>query len=549
LGWPAAVATLPDRAVVLAIDGPAVADWDALAEAVCGALSERGRATLRLAMREHILPWDRILELTASPELPDDPDFATLVGGSLADMFADLPRPQKPPGDGVLVVFGPGAGLVEHDVLWYTDVPKRHAEAAIGAGMARNLGQPSDAGPGTTRRLFYIDWPLLDRHRDEIAPRIDRWIDVQELGRPASLDGPSLRRTAAFLVGRPFRTRPTFNTVSWGGHWGQRMLGMNTTARNTALGYELIAPESGVLIGRPGAARVEIPFQLIVAQCPRELLGHAVHDTFGTSFPIRFDYLDTVDGGSLSVHCHPQADYMRRVFGWPYTQHETYYLMVGSEGSKVFLGLRADVDIAAFHDSACAANEHGHPFDIDHYVQSFAATPHQLFMIPAGTPHGSGKGNVVLEISATPYLYSLRFYDWLRRDGSGAQRPVHLEHAFANLNRRRTGHVVRDELIQLPRRLRSGEAWREELLGALPEMFYEVRRLDIVGDDPAPDDTGGRFNVLNVVEGEGVQVETASGAVHPLAYAETLVIPASVGAYSIRPSGPGTARVIKALVR
>ena len=69
------------------------------------------------------------------------------------------------------------------------------------------------------------------------------------------------------------------------------------------------------------------------------------------------------------------------------------------------------------------------PFDITDFVQTFPATPHQLFLIPAGTPHGSGEGNVVLEVSATPYLYSLRFYDWLRRDGNG-QRPVHVEHAF-----------------------------------------------------------------------------------------------------------------------
>jgi mannose-6-phosphate isomerase class I len=548
-GWPAAVAALPDRPLVLAIDGPAVLDWDGLAGAVIVALTNAGRAASRVAMAAYLESWDLIVEVTASPELPDDPDFATLASGSLADLFASMPAPKRPQDDGVVVVvFGSGAALVDHDVLWYADLPKRYAEAAIVSGTARNLGQPETAGSGTTRRLFYIDWPLLDRHRDQIAPGIDRWIDVQEPGRPASLDGATLRRTAAALAGRPFRTRPTFNTVSWGGHWGQRVLGMNTEAPNTALGYELIAPESGVLVGQPDGPRVEIPFQLVVAQCPQEVLGGLVHDTFGTSFPVRFDYLDTVDGGNLSVHCHPQADYMRRVFGWPYTQHETYYVMVGAKGSRVFLGLRGGVDVGGFHDSAHAASEHGEPFDIDRYIQSFAATPHQLFMIPAGTPHGSSEGNVVLEVSATPYLYSLRFYDWLRRDSRGAQRPVHVDHAFANLNTERIGKAVREELLQPPRQIRSGADWREELLGTLPEMFFEIRRIDIVGDEPAPDDTAGRFHVLNLVQGEGVEIE-AAGGVHPLAYAETLVVPASVGPYSIRRIGTGAARLVKALVR
>ena len=547
-GWPDAVATLRDVPLVLAIDGPAVLDWASVVSGVGDALRASGRDAGHLSMAAQFGGWDAIQAATISPELADDPDFATLATGALTDLLVAVPRAARPTGTGVLIVYGPGAALVDHDVLWYADLPKRYAEAAIVAGTARNLGQPDETGPGTTRRLFYIDWPLLDRHRDEIAPGIDRWIDVQDPGHPASIEGETLRRTAAALVRRPFRTRPTFNTVSWGGHWGQRVLGMNPDAANTALGYELIAPESGVLVGSVGGPTVEIPFQLIVSQCPRELLGDAVHEAFGTSFPVRFDYLDTVDGGSLSVHCHPQAEYMRGVFGWPYTQHETYYLMVGGEGSKVFLGLRGDVDVAAFQDSAHAASEHGEPFDIDRYVQSFPATPHQLFTIPAGTPHGSGKGNVVLEVSATPYLYSLRFYDWLRRDSSGAQRPVHVEHAFANLNTARTGDAVRDELVQPARRIRSGAAWREELLGALPEMFYEVRRLDIVGDDTVPDDTEGRFHVLNVVHGDGIEIE-AGGGVHPLAYAETVVVPASVGAYSLRRVGDGPARVVKALVR
>ena len=81
-----------------------------------------------------------------------------------------------------------------------------------------------------------------------------------------------------------------------------------------------------------------------------------------------------------------------------------------------------------------------------------------------------------------------------------------------------------------------------------PLLFYEVRRLDIVGDDPVPDDTEGRFHVLNVVEGEGIEIVAAAG-VHPLAYAETVVVPASVGAYSLRRVGDGPTRVVKALVQ
>jgi len=154
----------------------------------------------------------------------------------------------------VTVIFGPGAALSGHDELWYFDQPKRFAEAAVGAGAGRNLGQRNmpgnpTLGNPTTRRLFYIDWPILDRHRETIAARVSLWIDAQDADRPTAMEAATLAATAAALVRRPFRTRPVFNTTVWGGHWGQRQLGMGTDQPNSAVGYELIAPESGVLIG------------------------------------------------------------------------------------------------------------------------------------------------------------------------------------------------------------------------------------------------------------------------------------------------------------
>ena len=549
-GWAAICADLPSGAFVLGVDGPATLagsglSWPELAETVAGELRSSGRVVELIDIRDYYASWDQIVKRTTPVEaLRDDPDFATLAGGTLADLVDEVPAP-TPHGTAVALVFGPGAAYADPDVLWFADVPKRYAEAAITARTAGNLGQP-DGEPGTTRRLFYIDWPLLDRHRDALATVLDRWIDLQQSGRPLAISGDTLRTTARELAHRPFRTRPTFNTTSWGGHWAQQELGFNPDARNTALGYELIAPESGALVGTRGTA-VEVPFQLVVALQPVPLLGASVHEQFGTSFPIRFDYLDTVGGGNLSVHCHPQPDHMREVFGWPYTQHETYYLMVGGQDRLVYLGLRDDVDLDEFHQRAHDADEHAVPFDIEQFVQTFPAEPHQLFLVPAGTPHGSGEGNVVLEVSATPYLYSLRFYDWLRRDAAGAQRPVHVEHAFANLNRERRGADVRSDLVQQPRTTTQGDGWRDELLGALPEMFFEVRRVVLEPDASASLATDDRFCVLNVVEGDGAVVHWAGGS-HDLAYAETIVVPASVGDYTLTPVGDGPVRLVRALV-
>jgi mannose-6-phosphate isomerase class I len=536
-----------DHVAVVAIDGPVVAGWEELCAGLAGGFSRRGRRSRFLSTARWLLAWEKVQEATSSYELRDDPDFDYLASGRLADLFRVDRHVEVADGE-LLVVCGPGAALVPHDLLWYADLPKRYAEAAMPAG-GLNLGQPGGTGGGTTKRLFFIDWPLLDRHRDEVVADIDVWLDMQRASGPAFVDGATLRATLAELAGRPFRARPTFNTTPWGGHWGQESLGHNRDQPNSALGYELIAPEAGVLIGTAGGPKVEVPFQLVVAAHPSEILGSGVHQTFGTSFPVRFDYLDTVGGGNLSVHCHPRPRYMREVFGWPYTQHESYYVMVGGENADIFLGLRDDVDVDKFHREADEAYHQGSPMDIEEYVPKFPASPHQLFLIPGGTPHASGEGNVVLEISATPYLYSLRFYDWLRRDGNGELRPVHVEHAFRNLDLDRRGGAVQRDLVPRPRVLRHGQGWKEVVLGELPEMFFEVRRLELRPGTAAQEATATSFHVLNVVEGDGVLVEPAYGPAHSLVYAETLVVPASVGPYRLRPLGAKSVKVVKALVR
>ncbi|MEV7626937.1 hypothetical protein [Actinoplanes sp. NPDC089786] len=538
-GWDAVRDVLPRPGAVLAIDGPMVQDWAAV-------LAALPPDALLVDMRTATVGWDQVRKRTESArELAGDPDFATLATGTLADLIDRVPPVPRDPGR-LTVVFGPGAALAGHDELWYADLPKRYAEKATIDGHGRNLGRPAGEA-GDTRRLFYVDWPLLDRHRDAVAADLTQWLDLQDPADPQLLAGADLRASLAWLSRRPLRTRPTFNTTSWGGHWAQEQLGMNPGARNTALGYELIGPESGILIGIRDGGAVEVPFQLLVASHPEAVLGEAVHPRFGTSFPIRFDYLDTYGGGNLSVHCHPRPDRMRTVFGWPYPQHETYYMMVGSPENVVYLGLRDGVDLAAFERQAHAAHDHGEPFDIERFVQQHPADEHQLFLIPAGTPHGSGKGNVVLEVSATPYLYSLRFYDWLRRDADGRQRPVHVGHAFGNLDTSRTGPESRADLVQRPRTVEAGAGWREDLIGALPEMFFQVHRLELADGATAPQDTTDRFHVLNVVAGR-VRIRTGLGE-HLVSFAETLVIPAAAGRYTVTALGPAGARVVKAFVR
>src|SRR5512132_639472 len=536
-GWePLAAEVARRRPRVLAIDGPAALPWERVEASLGGALQAR-----TLDVRRSMASWGEIQRRTVSAELPGDPVFARAFEGSLSDLFDELALPK--PTDGLTLVLGPGSALVDHDLLWYADLPKRLALDAVLRGEAGNVGQPRGE-PGSEQRLLFVDWPMLDRHKQELAGRLDRYIDLSDPDAPRSVEGDVLRRSLAQLAVQPFRTRPTFLPGPWGGQWLRRVLGVETDAPNLAWSYELITPESGLLLGDSEPA--EVGFELLMAEHAPRVLGEEVAERFGQSFPIRFDYLDTLDGGHLSIQCHPSETYMRETFGLPYTQHETYYVMVTTPGAEIFLGLREDADLDAFEADAELAEQPGEEFEPERYLQTHPAEQHRLYLIPAGTPHASGAGDVVLEISATPYLYTLRFYDWLRRDLDGTLRPVHLRHAFSNLDPRRCGESVR-ELMPEPSVIRDGAGWTELALGGSSELFFAVHRLDFA--EEIADDTGERFHALNLAEGDEIEVETAAGAVHPLSYAETIVIPAAVGEYRLHRISGGSCKVVKAFVR
>jgi hypothetical protein len=125
-------------------------------------------------------------------------------------------------------------------------------------------------------------------------------------------------------------------------------------------------------------------------------------------------------------------------------------------------------------------------------------------------------------------------------------RPVQLEHAFANLAPERRGAAVPRELVPDPIGVREGEGYTELAFPRHPELFFSVHRIDF--ESPVPDRTGDRFHVLNLVEGQDIEIRTSGGRRHRLCYAETIVIPAAVGPYELVPVSPGARKVVKAFV-
>jgi mannose-6-phosphate isomerase class I len=298
--------------------------------------------------------------------------------------------------------------------------------------------------------------------------------------------------------------------------------------------------------------RIEIPSIDLVLLQPRALLGEKVHARFGAEFPIRFDFLDTIGGQNLSFQVHPVTEYIQQQFGMHYTQDESYYILEAEPDAVVYLGTKTGTDPRAMMDDLQRAAQGEKAFDDARFVNQIQAHKHDHFLIPAGTVHCSGSGTMVLEISATPYIFTFKLWDWGRLGMDGLPRPVHLEHGEKVIDWQRDTQWVHEHLVNQFEPITDGDGWREERTGLHEREFIETRRHWF--SQPVIHHTEGGVNVLNLVEGAEARVDSPDGAFEPfiIHYAETFIVPASVGKYRISPWGEGIGQqlaTVKAWVR
>lgn len=491
--------------------------------------------------------------------LGDDPVFGRMNTIALEDFFdpAQLNCARQKVATwrtGVLLVVGVGAALAapEPDLLVYADMARWEIQGRQRRDEIANLGSGnfSESPSLKYKRAFFVDWRAADRLKKKLLPQVDFFLDTNS-DAPQLIAGHQVRAGLKKVASRPFRVVPYFDPGPWGGHWMEEVCDLPKDAPNHAWCFDCVPEENSLLLGFGGAC-IELPAIDVTFQQPRELLGEAIHARFGTEFPIRFDFLDTMGGGNLSLQVHPKTEYIRRQFGMNYTQDESYYLLDAEDDGCVYLGVKTAIDRDAMVRGLRAAQEGGPPFPAETYVNKFPARRHDHFLIPAGTIHCSGRGSMVLEISATPYIFTFKLWDWGRLGLNGLPRPIHLDHGIANIAWERDTEWVRKSLINRVEAVGSGPGWTEERTGLHELEFIETRRRWFTGI--TPHDTQGTVNVLNLVEGREATVESPAGAFDPFIvhYAETFIVPAAVGPYTIRPSGESEGKkcgTIRAFVR
>jgi len=493
------------------------------------------------------------------PDVTDDAIFGFLTRLNLTD-FYDSNKINEVSANiklnkGLTIIYGSGASLLatDSDVIVYADMPRWEGQLRYRRDEVNNLGVNNKDLKASLqyKRAFFVDWRVCDRHKKTLFDKMDFVLDTVLPGNPKMISGEAMLAGLQESKNRPFRVVPFFDPGPWGGQWMKEVCDLDKDQENYAWCFDCV-PEENSLNLKFGDDLFELPSINLVFRHPEELLGAPVHGRFGDEFPIRFDFLDTMQGGNLSLQVHPLTEYIQDKFGINYTQDESYYMLETEDDAVVYLGTKDDANPEELIADLKKAQETGVPFNAEKHIGVWPVKKHDHVLIPAGTIHCSGSNSMVLEISATPYIFTFKLYDWGRLGMDGLPRPINIEHGKNVIQWDRDETWTKNNIVNQVKKIAEGDGWLEERTGLHNREFIETRRHWFT--KTVHHNTNDGVNVLNLIEGVEAIVESPTNAFEPYVvhYAETFIVPAAVEAYTIRPFGESVGKriaTLKAYVR
>ena len=466
-----------------------------------------------------------------------------------AAKLAALQETLKNKGDRCIVLYGNGA-LTEAlrdlvDVRIYVDVTPKKAVLNIKAGGYRNFGNDTDLPfKATMRRCYYVDFELGFALRNRLMANgeLDYYVAADDPANLKLLPNDVLHALVSRALDYPLRQRPVYLEGVWGGYYTMKERHLPKEMKNCAWVFDLIPMEVSTVVIMDGR-EFEFPYYVLVAAEGKKLMGERCLKEFHGFFPIRFNYDDTFhSSGNMSIQLHPSADFVVPNHNELGRQDESYYIVATAQRARTYLGFNRGQDPEEFIREVKRSEKDYQPVDYQKYIYSVESKPGIQVMIPAGTIHGSGKNQLILEIgSLTVGSYTYKMYDYLRKDLDGKPRPIHTYFGNINLNRGMMQDYVEQHLVNGGYRVlrEEGDA-KEVVVGECEQLYFSLRNL--IFGNYMTDDTKGDFHVLALVDGEDVTVRSKKDPSRKfdMKFLDIVVVPADFGEYELINNKPET---------
>lgn len=312
---------------------------------------------------------------------------------------------------------------------------------------------------------------------------------------------------------------PYYKTVIWGGRRIAALKKEEIGIDNLGESWEISAipgHESRVAAGKFEGRTI----QSLIAEYGETFLGKKVVDLYGDEFPLLLKFIDAHRDLSLQVH---PSDQLAKERHNSRGKVEMWYVVDADRDAKIYCGLKASLTPADYR----VKTDNKTIMDV---VKVHDSHQGQAYVIPPGTLHAIGEGNLVAEVQESSDI-TYRVYDYDRYDSGGKPRALHTDLAIDAID-----YTYPKEIHPTAYTFEGTE------IEAVKCRYFTVDYLEIDGEGLHFECDGQSFVCLMVVGGK-VKV-TADGEVRELTIGHSALIPASVAKLDIEGSG----RVLKVYI-
>ncbi|MDD5198294.1 MAG: hypothetical protein PHC88_00695 [Terrimicrobiaceae bacterium] len=565
------------RPCFLALDGYKGAKLQPFLDGIRARLEAAGVEVAALNVNDVFRSKAEIDEIARPCEKPEDPSFGRVFAGNIEDLIdpakvrATTERWEKlRAAKGrrtVLICHGVGAGLA----LWrhlfdraaFCDVTREQVIIRSERGGLLPVGEDVSAGY-PFKRIYYFEYPLLNRHKKQLLKSIDWYIDDSGEEDPKLVPAEVYHALITELAGRPVCFKVFYMPGMFGGTEFSKRFNVPGLPNNS-WDYEISVGDNHLLID-PGDGRIlEMPFYNLIWEQPLRFLGAYSSATYPDHFPIAIYmqdgwFADPKEPGfkrtHMPNHIHPDTAYCREHFNEPIGRYETYYIVRADEGACTMHGFKDDADIDAYIGEVRKSAETHEEFDWRKYIHEHPSKTGELHQLPPGTVHGTGGRQVILEIDTNPSResteYSFFLYDYCRPcfnyeklDMTGKPLKLTVEHSLAIMRRNRRQKYMAEKVRPAPVCIRSGEDWREMSFPMHYNMPYQINRFEF--KTKVEDDTRDMFHCIALTLGTKVRVYSKRDPSNEfvLEDCDNIVLPAGFGPYVLENLGDGPCEIIK----
>ncbi|OPZ98911.1 MAG: putative mannose-6-phosphate isomerase YvyI [Bacteroidetes bacterium ADurb.Bin408] len=309
----------------------------------------------------------------------------------------------------------------------------------------------------------------------------------------------------------PLKFKPIFKEKIWGGQKIKTILGKDfSPLKNCGELWALSGVEgdesvvcNGFLAGNNLSEVIEVYMD--------ELMGDAVFQKYGNTFPVLVKFLNSSD--YLSVQVHPDdvlAMKRHRCMG----KTEMWYIIDSDTDSELIIGFKNGVGKEAYLE----AMKDNSLKDILNHVKIAAG---DVIYLPAGRVHAIGKGILLAEIQQTSDI-TYRIYDWDRTDDNGNPRELHTAEALdvIDFKYEEDYYTSYARLKNMPAEVLKSEYFNVNNLTLDKEMSFDLASRD-------------SFTAYVCVEGAALIIFNNTKTL--LSKGETLLMPAEINDFQILP--------------